>query len=131
MDNLELIKSSLQQLLLQPPADNAFLIIEQRPSGKFVQFIGSTSDPLFLDLPWQTLSEQEFYRAVGYFKRFGASGEELDQFDEQGLPVEKGFSFQMTIPSIEMAVEVAWGVFERVYLFSKTCNLAVTESWNS
>jgi hypothetical protein len=120
----------LHDLLEQPANVDAFVIFEVAPSGKFVQFCGSASEPLQLDLPAQTLSELEFYRAVAYFKRLGVVGQEYDIFSEPGgLPVSRQFSFQMSLDSVDAAADVAMDVFEDVYRFESNWDLEITRGW--
>ncbi len=69
MENVTAIKSALESLLLQSDEALPFALIEHKESGTFVQFTGSKSHPLLLDVPWQALSEAEFYRAVTFFRR--------------------------------------------------------------
>lgn len=66
-----MIKAKLTELLRQPEDELRFVVVEDRDSEKFVQFTGSISQPLVLDLPWQTLSEAEFYG----LSPFSGSGE--------------------------------------------------------
>ena len=66
MDNTTAIKIALEKLRVQPEDAGAFVVIENLESGKLVQFTGSLDRPLLLDLPSQTLSEAEFYRAVAF-----------------------------------------------------------------
>jgi hypothetical protein len=132
MENAAIVTASLRELLLQPEDDLAFVIIEHSASKKFVQYSGSVSRPLFLDLPSQTLSEAEFYRAVAYFRRLGVAGAEYEVLDEPGgRPVAEQFSFQTTFRSVETATGVALEVFEQVYRFPSNCRLSVNKSWQA
>src|SRR5262245_43054225 len=112
MDSTSVVKTALQTLLVQPDDACAFVIIEDVKSKKFVQFVGSLERPLLLDLPAQTLSETEFYRAVTFFRRRGAAGQEYELLDAPGgRPVAEQFTFQLTLQSVEDALEVALEVF--------------------
>jgi hypothetical protein len=130
MRTIAVIKSALESLVCQPQGDSTFVVVAHPPSGKFVQFVGSASSPVMLDLPWQTMSEQEFYRAVKYFKQWGVAGQEYPVLDQPGgMPVGDQFTFQMTFRSMDTAVEVAWGVFQHVYQLPQDCSLTATKGW--
>jgi hypothetical protein len=125
------IKAVLSELLCQPDDDWPFVLIEHNPSKKFVQFAGSVTRPLVLDLPWQTLSEAEFYRAVAYFRKMGVAGEEEDMLDApSGRKVGKQFTFQMIFSDdVEGAIAAALPIFQEVYQFPGGCELLVKASW--
>ena len=132
MRNSAVIEWALQALLCQPEGDDTFVVIEHAPSAKFVQFAGSASAPVTLDLPWQAMSEEEFYRAVNYFKRWGIAGEDNEILDAPGgIPVGEQFTFQMKFRSIDTAADVAWGVFREVYQLPEDCPLKVTKGWQA
>jgi len=125
MDNTTAIKTALESLLVQADEARAFAIIEHSDSGKFVQFAGSLSSPLLLDLPWQTLSEAEFYRAVVFFRRLGIAPPEYELFDGPlGKPVAKQVTFQFQLRSVEVATEIAIAIFAEIYLLAD-CQLLV------
>jgi hypothetical protein len=89
--------------------------------------MGSLQCPLLLDLPAQTLSEAEFYRAVAFFRRRGAAGQEIEMFDAPGgRPVAEQFTFQLPLPSTEAAAEVVFAVFAEVYMLPDI-RLSITE----
>lgn len=130
MSNARIIREALENLLQQQVSDGTFVIFENPRSKKFVQFCGSAAQLLQLDLPSQTLSEMEFYRAVAYFKRLGVAGEEYDLLDGPGgLPVARQFTFQMAFRSVVAAVEVALGIFGDVYQLPLDFPLVVTRGW--
>ena len=128
MDHFYQIKDALQSLLGQPGEDKPFVIIDH-PSGKFVQFTGSTSEPLLLDLPSQPLSEAEFYRAVAYFKRFGVVGADHEVFDPDGCSAGTQFAFNVTFDSAEKASAAALEIFELIYGLPKDAKLTIERSW--
>jgi hypothetical protein len=78
LSRVQALTTALQTLLVQPNDACAFVIIEDVESKKFVQFVGSLERPLLLDLPAQSLSETEFYRAVLFFRRRGVGGQEYE-----------------------------------------------------
>ena len=128
MDNQALIRDALSALLVRTN-DDAYVIIEHQQSGKFVQFAGPASELLLLDLPWQTLSETEFDRAVEFFRRLGIVGAEHDVFDEPGgRVVSQQFSFNMTIQTVDEASRIALDVLQNVFQIPRDCDLVITES---
>ena len=70
-------------------------MVIEHGSGKFVQFAGSATESLLMDLPWQPMSEAEFYRAVAYFRKSGVAGDEVEMFDLRGKPTDPQFTFNM------------------------------------
>lgn len=50
---------------------DSFVIFEDRPSGKFVQFAGGRGQPLLLDLPLVALDGSERERAAAFFESLG------------------------------------------------------------
>jgi hypothetical protein len=125
MDSNTAIRIALETLVVQPEDACPFVIVEDAESKKFVQFVGSLDKPLLLDLPAQTLSEAEFYRAVTFFRRRGVAGQEYELLDAPGgRPVGEQFTFQLLFHSVDSAVEAVFGVFEQVYLLPD-CQLSV------
>lgn len=127
MGSATTIKEALDSLLAQPDDACAFVIVEDAASKKFVQFVGSLDRPLLLDLPAQTLSEVEFYRAVAFFKRRGVVGEENEMLDKPGgRVVGEQFTFQLQLASSSDAIEVVDALFEEVYQLPDCRLLATT-----
>ena len=124
------IGAALRLLLGRPREEKPWVVIEH-DSGKFVQFAGSLAEPLVLDLPWQPMSEAEFYRAVAYFKKLGIAGDELEMFDRDGKPVSPQFTFNMTFRSAEAATEVILEIFDQVYGLPRDSRFAITSSWDA
>lgn len=81
----ERIALALERLLTRDWG--AFVIIEVEATGDFVQFAGSTEQPLLMDVPVQSLSEDEQARARQFFEGAG-----LGAFDDdmQSFMVELG-----------------------------------------
>lgn len=127
MSNLQRIRDALAKLLTRQD-DEAFVIIEHRPTGKFVQFAGSASEMLLLDLPSQTLSELEFYRAVEFFRKIGIAGEEFNVLDEPyGQVVGRQFTFNVEYRSPGEAAQAVLALFRDVYQLPDDCELQITE----
>ncbi len=128
MNNREKITAALNSLL-QRQSKDAFVIIEEAETKKFVQFLGSTTEPLTLDVPSQTLSELEFYRAVSFFQKIDVVGTESDLLDQPfGEVVARQFSFTKVFGSVMEATQVAEDIFDKVYNFPKNCNLLIVEN---
>jgi hypothetical protein len=110
--------------------EQAFVIFEEKTSGKFVQFAGSSREGLFLDLPSQTLDESEMARAKAYFLELGVQAEEYDVFDRPGgRPVGRQCSFQKDFGrDVRAAASVVSEVFRRVYRFHPDVELVVKEN---
>jgi len=127
-NNRTRIRDALTALNLRVNVD-AFVIVEDQVTRKFVQFAGSSNEPLTLDLPHQTLSELEFYRAVTFFRKLCVEGNEHQLFDEPGgRVVGKQSSFNMEFASVEDAADVTVRIFEEVYLASPNSHLIITEN---
>jgi hypothetical protein len=128
MSNREIIVAKLTALLARSNED-AFVVFEHASSGKFVQFAGSTSEPLLLDLPSQTLCKVEFDRAVAFFRRVGVAGEEHEVLDEPGgSVVGRRFSFTYSPGTVEEAADVAVGVFREIFDFADGFEMVVREN---
>jgi hypothetical protein len=84
---------------------------------------------LLLDLPWQPLSDAEFYRAVAYFKRFGVAGQESELFDVNGNPAGTQFTFDLTLDSEDSAAAMALDIFEEVYRLPRDFEFRINPSW--
>jgi hypothetical protein len=125
--NACMIRSILNEMRGQL-CDEGLLTI-QHDSGKSVQFTGSISEPLRLNLPSHLMSEAEFYRAVTYFKKHGVAGEE-GWIDIEGKPTGQEVVFNMTFDSVDKATEVALEIFEEVYNLSpRNVELDVETHW--
>ena len=71
MGNTEHITAALTRLLT---SEEGWVIIEDKASGKFVQFAGSDSEPLLLDLPTVGLSVPQIKAAEAVFGSKAAQG---------------------------------------------------------
>ncbi|QDT64742.1 hypothetical protein [Calycomorphotria hydatis] len=128
MDNRSKITAALSSLLVRR-SDDAFVIIEHSETQKFVQFAGSATELLVLDLPSQTLSETEFYIAVELFRKMGVIGIDHDVLDKPGgKVVGQQFSFNKTFRSVDAATRTVEDIFAIVYGFPADCNLEITEN---
>jgi len=115
--------------LLRQEGNEAFVVIEEPRSGKFVQFAGSREAPLLLDLPGQTLDPSEMDRARVLFHKLGVEGpEEWDVHDPlTGKVAGKQVGFQMKLGrDPRRAADIASRVFQEVYCFSADIKLHVS-----
>jgi hypothetical protein len=124
------IRDALDLLVNKPRVHKAWVVVEHR-SGKFVQFAGSVAEPLVLNLPWQPMTEVEFYRAVEYFKKLGVAGDEVGAFDEHGARIDAYFCFDVTFRSVDAAAETALAIFKEVYNLTEYDELSIATSWGA
>jgi hypothetical protein len=71
MNQHRVVEEALDRLLTR--GGEAFVVFEDKASGKFVQFSGSMDEPLLLDVPSQELSDVEFERARTFFRDLDVS----------------------------------------------------------
>ncbi len=110
------ITSSLQSLLQRSGDDEAWIIIQEEATSKFVQFAGLDGGVLLLDLPVQTLSPEEHVRAQQLLLGLAGSA-------------ETEFGFEMKIShDTEKAAGVAIRVLREVYLFEDDVELTLIEN---
>ncbi|MHC4180737.1 MAG: TY-Chap domain-containing protein [Planctomycetota bacterium] len=129
MNNQDRISTALADLLNRS-SDDAFVIIEEKRTGKFVQFAGSTDGPLLLDLPTQTLTQAEQDRAQELFVSLGTPGlEKWAVTDHTGAPAGTQAGFQMEFGrDPDAAAAVAMRVFHEVYRFPDVVELVITQN---
>lgn len=112
------ISTALQKLLQRSNRD-AFVIVNEAHSKKFVQFDGSTTESLLLDIPVQELSRDEEARAAKLFKSLGALGrQEIPMVDANGQTVGTQVSYQMDFgqdADTRAAAAVTMRVFREVF----------------
>jgi hypothetical protein len=124
----EAIRNALIRLLERP--SGAYLIIQEPKTGKFVQFSGSSEEPLYLDLPIQTLSTEEFGTAEKLFKALDLPGPETYQLYEYpgGPPASMQTSFNVTFGrDTKNAMALTVGIFQLVYGVDSFAQLIFTE----
>ena len=114
--NEEAIANALENLLNRSESE-AFVIFVDARSGNVVQFIGSKGGPLFLDLPFASLGEEEIRRASAYFEEKGFA-------DAEG---EEGFSVGLE-RDVEAGTSLALGVFQHVYHADPDFSLKIEEN---
>ena len=128
--NTQRIEAALQALL-QPTNEDAFVIFEDRATGKFVQFTGSAEEPLLLDLPLQALDTAERQRAQDLFRTFSLPGATAaDLYDKPGgTIVGQQVSYQLECgKDCTHAAETAMRIFEVVYGLPSAFDLIVEEN---
>lgn len=122
--NTEQIASALRALLNRSNPDS-FVVFEEHASGKFLQFVGSSEEPLLLDLPTVGLTPDERRRATALFRELSGGGQtfsEPDDADEfPGYQHESG-------RDADAAAELAMRVFREVYLLPEAFPMQVEEN---
>ncbi|MBN1303737.1 MAG: hypothetical protein JXA13_04815 [Anaerolineales bacterium] len=130
-DNLSRVTEALSSLL-QRKSQDAFVIIEEKRSGKFVQFAGSASESLLLDLPFQALSEAEVEKARVLFEEFGTSNPQVyDPYTDNSMSSasDTQTSFQVDFGSeIHRAAQACMDIFRRVYGLQPDFKLNIQEN---
>ncbi|MEX2670713.1 MAG: hypothetical protein WD294_01245 [Phycisphaeraceae bacterium] len=101
----------LQTLLDQPPG--AFIVIEHPETQKFVQFAGSRTEGLLLDLPTHTLTTDETERARRLLQPRGAT--EL-QLGDDGKDQPSTFQLQFNRDA-QAAAQLCRDIFQDIYQY--------------
>lgn len=119
------IAMALHSLLGRTNRD-AFVIFQDKPSGKFVQFAGSADESLFLDLPPQALNEDEKPRAAKLFRELAAKGpkEGADRQTGKGLT---GFQLRLGC-DVDRGADVTLRIFREVYQLPADFALVLEEN---
>ena len=128
MSNRKKIHAAISALLTRDNED-AFVIFEHVKTGKFVQFAGAVNGVFMLDLPSETLSEDEFLKATQYFKALGIEVLEYDAFELDGdRVVGKNITFNQDFRSVPEATQAVLDIFDQVYGFADDCDISITEN---
>jgi hypothetical protein len=106
------IETALQRLLSYK-GPGGFVIVEEAASGRFVQFAGSASEGIEIDLPAVTLSTEEYDRATELFAALGVP------------PGPEGFRMELK-PDAEHAARLAVRVLREVFEVAESAELNVT-----
>ena len=117
--------------LLERRYKRAFVVFEERLSGKFVQFVGSREGTMLLDLPRRILDEAETARAKQLFDDLGVDNPvEVDLIDPRTEKVvDKRLTFQMALgKDVKLAADVAVRIFTQVYGFPGNFELIVAKN---
>ena len=124
----ERIEAALERLIDRDVAD-AFVILEDRSSGQFVQFAGGTDRGLLFDLPLQALNPEEKQRTVALLALYDIPLETGLLYDRPGgRPVGIHQSFQVDLErDVERATVLALRVFQTVYQVGADFPLEITE----
>ena len=117
--------------LLNRGGDDAFVIFGAKASGKFVQFVGSSHEPLLLDVPIQVLADHEperLRRLLTEIGSFGQAPADLCQSPE-GETVGEHVSFQLALGrDADRAAEISLRIFKDVFLLPDEFALIISES---
>jgi len=114
--------------LLQRGGEDAFVIIEEPESGKFVQFGGAPG--LWLDLPCAALDEEEADRAYKVFNELGVEAPcEYHASDSKAGMVRHGASFRLNLgDNVRAATSTALAILRLVYLIPEDTALSIVEN---
>ncbi|MES0828476.1 tetratricopeptide repeat protein [Ruegeria sp. SCP11] len=107
-----------------------FVIIEQRPAGKFVQFATSANRNILMNVPYQALSDAENERAAKFFadRDFDASYEALVYGPATSKQVGVQRSYEVILDEDGgAAAKLAEDFFAEVYLFSDGFSFYIEE----
>ena len=129
MRQVELISAALSRLLKRKN-DDAFVIIEDSSSGKFVQFAVNAFQEIIFDLPFQALDPMERTRATALLRISGITFEEWDLQEEPGgayAGKQRGFGKNYG-GQTELAAELAWKIFTEVYALKEPITLIFEEN---
>lgn len=129
VNNHQEIESALSRLLSRTDG-NAFVILEHKASGKFVQFAGSKSEPLLLDLPRQALNSAELERAMVLFRGLGSDLEESPILDRPGgevIGTQSGFQLKLG-QDTKQAADLALRIFAEVFQLPRDSPLSIEEN---
>ena len=91
------------------------MIIRDRSTNKFVQLMGSTSDPLLLDVPFPEMTPEELARAEAFFLNLEGA-------------VKNEYAFNMDFDrDADRAAETVMALFREVYLIEGNLDLDLKE----
>jgi len=126
--NQDRIKAALQRVLARINTD-AFLIIEEPNTKKYVQFASGAVDELMFDLPAIALSADEFERAKVMLKEYDIEATEMNMTNPDGTPAEPMRTFNSELgPNIERAAELSTRVLFDVYQFDPATDFQFIEN---
>jgi len=126
--NEDRIKAALQRLLARTNTD-AFLIIEEPSTKKYVQFASGDVDALMFDLPAIALSADELERAKTVLMQYGIEATEMEMTNPDGTPAEPMLTFNSELGhNIERATELSTRVLMEVYQFSPDTDFQLIEN---
>ncbi len=129
MHNKRVIRSALRRLRSRTNED-AFLIIEEKKTNKFVQFAKDNENNLIFDLPDQTLTLAEQARGRMLLRSYNIVYEEwevLDKPDGKVVGTQKGFNKNLG-KDLDAITEITYAVFTKIYLFVEPIKLSIIEN---
>ncbi len=117
-DNRARIVSALKELSQQTEGDG-FATIEVASTKQCVQFTGSASEPLVIDLPRQGASDAEWVRATTFFARLGVAPRSIPGIDSMSFNFECG-------RDADRAADLAMSIFGEVFQLRDPYDLRIT-----
>jgi hypothetical protein len=126
--NEKKLENALVRLMNNP--DGEFVIASDSLSNNFIQFAGSSSESLIIDLPIQSLEPDEIKRAARLFSEYGVKRERWALLDQPGgkpVGIQAGFNLKVGNDT-KKAVEIAMRVFKEVYKVPGSFKLNIEEA---
>jgi len=129
METREAIRAALERLTLRGNKD-AFVIIEDKGTGRFVQYAGGLTQGLLFDLPVQGLTPQELSRAACVLGRYGVYLEQHPMYDRPGgRKVGTSLALNRDLGrDIEAATEIAYAALTEIYMVREPIDLSIEEN---
>ncbi len=123
LGNLETSLTSELNWLKQEPSGGAILVVEEGDTGKFIQFIGAE---LIVDLPGQSLEDEEMVRATTVMQKLGVPKEIYPVTGESGETLFQT-SFQKELDGdVAEGTRIAATVLREVFGFSPGARIRIT-----
>lgn len=129
-NNKNQISSALISLTKNTGSD-AFVIIEELGSGKFVQFSGNANEELYFSMPVSQLSKSELAKAKSLLKQYDINVENIEFFtdDSANTPAGSLNEFAKKIDhDVEKGVTLVSEVMTKVFGFKGDVKLLITEN---
>ncbi len=114
--------------LLKAKASDAFVIFEEKETGKYVQFAGSVREPLLFDLPVVALDNAELKRACAVL---GREPETEQIYTDPTATVPAGEMAHFTISlgrDIQEGARLTCAIFRDVYQFPPDFQLTINQN---
>lgn len=124
------VREALTALLMRDNAD-AFVIIEEPVSGKFVQFSGSVTEPLYFSLPTGQMNTDEFERAKTVLRAYRIKVSEVALFTDESATKPAGSLMEFNEKlgrDVEQGVALVSKVMTRVFGFKPAVPISLIES---
>lgn len=128
--NVAKVRASLTALLHRENSD-AFVIITEPGSQKFIQFAGSANEDLYLSLPSAQMSKDELSKAKKVLKQYEVEFESIQADTPEGSSaptVNLDEFYKVMGQDVEGAVEIVSVVMMDIFGFDENVELDITEN---